>query len=151
MSFNIVFLNPNGGTASETDRESDVITASLLRAGTLGTFSVTLKNTGTSSCTLVTVEFFLATPAHGSQALPSSLCTPASNPLAATTLAVNEVKTFSLEYAVQSGDVGAGTVYAQWQTVSPPPGTDPTNMNLACNAELEVAILPARMLRESAA
>jgi hypothetical protein len=143
MSFNIVFLDPSGHVATEGERKTNVITCSALRAGSLGSFSVTLLNNGTSSCGLLTVEFFLKTAAHGPQALPGSLCIPASNPLAPTILAVNGQTTFTIQYTVQSGDVGGGMVYAQFQTVSPPPGTDPTNMDLTCNAEHTVVILPA--------
>jgi hypothetical protein len=141
-AFDIVFLDSRGNVATPAERAASCITASALHAGTNGTFSVTLKNIGDASCGLLTVEFFLKTPSHGAQALPSSLCTPASNPLAPTTLDVNESQTFSIEYTVQGPDVGACTVYAQFQTVSPPPGTDPTNMNLVCNAKRAVNILP---------
>jgi len=141
--FNIVFLDPHGNVATEGERQTNVITCSALRAGTLGSFSVTLLNNGTSGCSLLTVQFFLKTQAHAAQPLPGGLCIPASNPLAPTTLAVNAQTTMSIQYTVQSADVGGSVVYAQIQTVSPPPGLDPTDMSQAYNAEHTVVILPA--------
>jgi hypothetical protein len=145
MSFNIVFLNSAGGVAGMSDRTSNCIAVSAMRAGSLASMSVTVENTGDEACPLCTIEFFLKTPAHGAQALPATVCLPRANPMAPSSLNAGDSLTFALQYTVQSGDVGSGFVYAQIQTQSPPPAIDPTNMSLTCNAERKVNILPASL------
>jgi hypothetical protein len=147
MSFNIVFLNSSGGVAGASDRTSNCISVSTMRAGSLASMSVTVENTGDAACPLCTIEFFLKTTAHAAQALPASLCLPHANPMAPSSLNPGDSLTFALQYTVQSGDVGSGIVYAQIQTQSPPPvpPIDPTNMTLTCNAERKVNILPASL------
>ncbi len=156
--FQLVFLDPFGNPAGKPARRTDCITVSPLQAGTPGVFSVMVKNEGPDDCPLFTVQFFLKTPNYPCTALPSHLCSPPSNPppcdtLPAGAIAAGACFPVTVTYAVQPGDVGDGTVYAQIQTVSPPPGLDPTDMNQTYNAEINVHILAlgGAMIEEVAA
>jgi hypothetical protein len=141
MAFNVVFLDPAGLPANKTERKTDCIATTGLKVGAIASLSVTVKNIGDANCNLCSTQFFYqrsGDPAPTS--IPGGQTVGGANPLPPTSLTPGQTNAFLLQWVVPSGDAGAGTVYAQIQTQSPPPHIDPTDMSLTCNAERNVII-----------
>jgi hypothetical protein len=143
MPANVEFVDYAGQpTTALPQRRNNCITTSAWEAGTGATLSVTAQNVGDETC-MCTVEFFLERPGGPNPPPPlaPSLCKPAANPMAPTGIDPGEQVTFSLGYIVQSGDVGADTLYAQIQ-MGTGPFPNPSDMTQACNASKSVGVLP---------
>jgi len=138
----VEFLNSAGQPAISQAQRRNCITSPPWQAGTEVELSVTVENFG-SQCECQ-VEFFLANGSNPYVPLNPLYCNP-TNPLPPTGLNTGDKFTFSMQYVVQSGDVGSDTLYAQIQTGNPP-YPNPTDMTQICNALKTLAVLPAVQL-----